>query len=203
MQKGLDMIQAALQVADRLATLLPWQGEQDEAVFTGVIDPMYRDAESVVYDYSSLHLDLIMQIHTHAEVDGIIHWLEGHRLDFMPLRMKVRSLGAYNDHRHGRGALLKFKQGMLGLVQGSVSLVEAHDVPLGRYGYSGPTLLHQLYSHLQSSLPVNRSLYVDIAKQQFQAIERAWEDAVEGYAALKFALQTARRYETRAALLVS
>jgi hypothetical protein len=99
--------------------------------------------------------------------------------------------------------MVKLKQGMLGLMQGSVNLVEEYVVPLGRYGYSGPTLLHQLYSQVRSPVPAERSAYVDIAKKQFQAIERAWEEAVEGYAALKFALQAARRYETRAALLIA
>jgi hypothetical protein len=201
------MIDAALQVADRLAILLPLQDQQDETVFTGLIDPMFRDAESVVSDYTSLYLDLIMAIYTQAEEDGIIHWLEAHRIDFMPLRIKVRALAAYNPsddpRRHGNDAMVKLKQGMLGLMQGSVNLVEEYVVPLGRYGYSGPTLLHQLYSQVRSPVPAERSVYVDIAKKQFQAIERAWEEAVEGYAALKFALQAARRYETRAALLIS
>jgi len=194
------MIQAALQLADRLAILLPLQGEQDEIVFTGLIDPMFRDAESVVYGYTSLHLDLIMEIYSHAEVDDIIHWLEGHRIDFIPLCIKVRALAAHHAPgyhiRHGNEAIVKIKQGILGLLQGSVSLVEADVVSLGRYGYSGPTLAHQLYSQLQSTLPANRNLYVEIAKKQLQAIERSWEDAVEGYAALKFAFQAARRYET-------
>jgi hypothetical protein len=201
------MIQAALQVADGLATLLPLQGEHDESVFTDLIDPMFRDAESVMYGYTSLYLDLIMEIYSQTEEDGIIHWLERHRIDFMPLCRKVRALTAHNASGHhnsyGNEAIVKFKQGMLGLMQGGVSLVEAYVAPLGRYGDDAPTLLHQLYSRLQSPLPANRSLYVDIAKKQFRAIERAWEDAVEGYAALKFALQAAKRYETRAALLVS
>jgi hypothetical protein len=201
------MIDAALQVADRLAILLPLQDQPDETVFTGLIDPMFRDAESVVSDYTSLYLDLIMAIYTQAEEDGIIHWLEAHRIDFMPLRIKVRALAAYNPsddpRRHGNDAMVKLKQGMLGLMQGSVNLVEEYVVPLGRYGYRGPTLLHQLYSQVGSPVPAERSAYVDIAKKQFQAIERAWEKAVEGYAALKFALQAARRYETRAALLIS
>ena len=207
MQKGeFNMIHAAVQVADRLTTLLPLQGEQDETVFTGLIDPIFRDAESVVYGYTSFYLDLIMAIYSHAEEDGIIQWLEVHRNDFMPLRIKVRALSAHvaSDHhkRHGNDAIGKLKQGMLGLMQGSVSLVEEYVVPLARYGYSGPTLLHQLYNQLRSPFPTDRSVYVDIAKKQFQATERAWEEAVEGYAALKFALQAARRYETRAALLI-
>jgi hypothetical protein len=201
------MIDAALQVADRLAILLPLQDQPDETVFTGLIDPMFRDAESVVSDYTSLYLDLIMAIYTQAEEDGIIHWLEAHRIDFMPLRIKVRALAAYNPsddpRRHGNDAMVKLKQGMLGLMQGSVNLVEEYVVPLGRHGYRGPTLLHQLYGQVGSPVPAERSVYVDIAKKQFQAIERAWEDAVEGYAALKFALQAARRYETRAALLIA
>ena len=52
------MIQAALQVADRLAALHAKAGGHDEALFTVFIDPMYRDAECVLYDYTSLHLDL-------------------------------------------------------------------------------------------------------------------------------------------------
>jgi len=201
------MIQAALQVADRLATLLPLQGEQDETVFTSLIDPMFRDAESLVYDYSSLYLDLIMAIYSQAEETGIIQWLEAHRIDFMPLRIKVRALAAYGQadhhHLHNNEALVKLKQGMLGLMQGSVNLVEEYVIPLGQYGYRGPTLLHQLYNQLKSPLTADRSLYIDTAKKQFQAIERAWEEAVEGYAALKFALQASRRYETRAAYLMA
>jgi hypothetical protein len=201
------MIQAALQVADRLATLLPLQGEQDETVFTDLIDPMFRDAESVVYDYTSLYLDLIMAIYSQAEETGIIQWLEAHRIDFMPLRIKVRSLAAYGEadhhHLHSNEALVKLKQGILGLMQGSVSLFEEYIIPLGQYGYRGPTLLYQLYHQVKSPLTADRSLYIDIAKKQFQAIERAWEEAVEGYAALKFALQASRRYETRAAYLMA
>jgi hypothetical protein len=201
------MIQAALQVADRLTALLPLRGEQDETVFTSVIDPMFRDAESVVYDYTSLYLDLIMAIYSQDEEVGIIQWLEAHRIDFMPLRIKVRSLAAYSQtnhhHLHSNEALMKLKQGMLGLMQGSVSLVEDYVIPVGQYGYRGPTLLHQLYNQCKSPLTADRSLYIDIAKKQFQAIERAWEEAVEGYAALKFALQASRRYETRAAYLMA
>jgi hypothetical protein len=201
------MIQAALQVADRLSTLLHGQGEPNETVFTGVIDPMFRDAESVVYDYTSLHLDLIMELYTQTEAAGVIHWLEGQRLDFLPLCVKVRELAAQNasdrHHTHANAAMVKFRQGILGLMQGSVSLVEGDEVPLERFGYSGPTLLHQLYSQFHSPLSVNRSLCVEIAKKQFQAIERAWEHAVEGYAALKFAMQATKRYETRAALLLA
>jgi len=201
------MIQAALQVADGLSTLLHWPGEPTEAMFTDLIDPMYRDAESVVYDYSSLHLDLIMEIYTNTEAAGILHWLEEQRIDFLPLCVKVRELTAQStpDYRmsYESEAVDKFQQGVLGVLQGNVSLVEGQKVPLERYGYQGPTLLHELYSQLQSPSSVNRSLYVEIAKKQFQAIERAWEHAVEGYSALKYTIQAARRYETRAALLLA
>jgi hypothetical protein len=201
------MIQVGLHVTDRLATLLSWQGEQDEKVFTGLIDPMYRDAESMVYDYTSLYLDLIMQIYCQDEVDGMIHWLERHRISFMPLRVKIRALEVPktfgHDHGHTNKAMVKFKQGMLGLMQGSVSLVEDGDTPLGKYGYNGPTLLRQLYSHLHHSLSDHRRLYLDIAKKQFQAIERVREEVIESYAVLKFAHQATKRYETRAAFLVT
>ena len=62
------------------------------------------------------------------------------------------------------------------------------------------TLLHQLRSHLQNRLPADRSLCIDVAKKHFEAMERAWEDAVEGYAAMKFAIQAAKRYKTHPAL---
>ena len=201
------MIQAALQVADRLAILISRREEPDEKTLTDLIEPMFRNAESVVYDYTSLHLDLIMQIYTHDERDSIIHWLERHHLDFMSLCAKVRVLGVQNVNRHDGAnrhqAIEKFKQGMLGIMQGIIRLFEEPILPLKTYNYSGPILLNQLYNQLQSPLLDDRSPYVDIAKKQLQAIERAWEDVVEGYAALKFAFQAARRYETSAAFLVA
>jgi len=201
------MIQAALQVADRLAILISRREEPDEKTFTDVIEPMFRDAESVVYDYASLHLDLIMQIYTHDERDAIIHCLERYRLDFMPLGIQVKTLVAkaviHHSYGHHNKSIMKFKQGILGIMQGIIRLVEEPTLPLKNYGYIGPTLIHQLYKEPQGSLLDDRSPYVDIAKKQHQAIERAWEDAVEGYAAMKFAFQAARRYETSAAFLVS
>ena len=201
------MIQTALQVADRLAALIPRREEPDEKTLTEVIEPMFRDAESVVYDYASLHLDLIMQIYTHDERGIIINWLERYRFDLTPLGVQVRDLAiqseSHHHYDHQHKAITQFKEGMMGVIQGIVRLVDDPILNLKSYGYIGPTLLHQLYNERQSSLLDDRSPYVDIAKKQHQAIERAWEDAVEGYAALKFALQADRRYKTPSAFVLS
>ncbi len=189
------MIDAALHIIKRYRQLLTLSHETCEHRFTELIDPMYRDAQSVFQDYTALHLDLIVQLFTQQDVCEVITWIETRRLDFLPLCTQMRALTLACDMGapNGNDALGKFHHGMISLIRGCAAFVDEQDVPREAYGYSGPTVLHQLYTTSQAPLPLHRGVYVDTAKKHFQALEHAWEDAVEGYAAIKYHYQASQK----------
>ncbi|MDH3604707.1 MAG: hypothetical protein OEU26_34310 [Candidatus Tectomicrobia bacterium] len=182
------MIETTLHIMERFELLLTLCDRLGDPGFMQLIEAMYRDAESVFYDSTSLHLDLIVQLYRHHEADEMITWLEAQRTAFFPLLMKVRALapGGGADQRHGSSALGTFQHGIVGLMCGCAALVDEQSVQLERYGYSGPTVLALLYAQSPTPLPYYRTLYVDSAKKHFQVLERAWEDVVEGYAGIKY-----------------
>ena len=181
------MIQKGLHVMERLHCLLALHERMQQPCFTHLIEPMYRDAEDVLRDYTSLHLDLIEQLYTHSETAAVITWLEAHRLEFLPLRMQVRAFDpevrlAPRDDSHTIGA---FQNSMIGLIQGCLRLVEEDGVRFAAYGHQGSTVLTQLYLKSQEPLSPHRPFYVEIAKQQFQTVQSIWENIVECYAVIK------------------
>ena len=181
------MIQKGLHVMERLHCLLALRERMQQPCFTHLIEPMYRDAEDVVRDYTLLHLDLIEQLYTHSETAAVITWLEAHRMEFLPLRMQVRAFhpAAQYEPRHNRSTIAALQNRMLGLMQGCLCLVEEDEARFEAYGHRGSTVLAQLYLKSQEPVPPHRPIYVEMAKQQFQAVQSIWEDVVECYAVIK------------------
>lgn len=182
------MIETALQVMERLGYLLTLDESVQEPRLAQLIEPLYRDTERLVQDYTLLYMDLIAQLYTHDDVSAVIKWLEVQRMELIPLRVKVQTFMAKSrpGQCNGNSAIGKFQHGIMSLIQGCVSFVKEDCERFDAYRYNGPMVLDQLYAKSQDPLPLHRTLYVNTAKKQFQALERVWEDAVEGYAAIKF-----------------
>ena len=108
--------------------LVPW--------FEELIEPIYDDGERVMQDYTSLYLELMMQLYTHSYVDQVIEWLEAQRAEQLSLRLAVRMLEMQEDVtpcQLGR-AIAHFRLGMVSLMQGYIALVE-HDSSRLRASY--------------------------------------------------------------------
>lgn len=181
------MLDTALNLTARLkqplapfeTPLAPW--------FEELIEPIYDHGERVVEDHTWLYLDLIVQLHTHSDASEVIEWLEAQRAQQLSLRLAVRMLETREEVTPcllGE-AVARFRQGMVGLMQGYIGFVENDCSRLRAYGHEGPALLGQLYKTSQESFAANRERYIETAKKQYQAFERTWEDAVEAFARIK------------------
>ncbi len=181
------MLDTALNLTARLkqplapfeTPLAPW--------FEEWIEPIHDHGDRVVQDYKSLYLELIVQFHSHSNVGQVIEWLEAQRSQQLSLRLAVRMLETREDTTPCElgQAVAQFRLGMVGLLQGYMALVEHDSSRLNAYPHCGPTLLGQLYKTANESLADHRNLYIETAKQQFQAFEKTWEDAVEAFAKIK------------------
>ncbi len=181
------MLDTALNLTARLkqplapfeTPLAPW--------FEELIEPIYDHGGRVVQDHTSQYLELIVQLHTHSDVNQVIEWLETHRAEQLSLRLAVRMLEMQEDVTPCQlgQAVDQFRMGMVGLLQGYIALVENDSSRLRAYPHCGPTLLGALYKTVNGSLADNRKQYIETAKQQFNAFEKTWEEAVEGFAKIK------------------
>jgi hypothetical protein len=181
------MLNTALNLTARLkqpltpfeTPLVPW--------FEELIEPLYDDGERVMQDYTSLYLELMIQLHTHSQVDQVIEWLEAQRTEQLSLRLAVRMLEMQEDVAPSQlgGAIAHFRLAMVGLMQGYIALVEHDSSRLRAYSHQGPTLMGQLYKTANELLSDHRKQYIETAKQQFNAFEKTWEDVVEAFAKIK------------------
>jgi hypothetical protein len=181
------MIQKGLHIMERLHRLLDLHERMQQPCFTHLIEPMYRDAEDVVRDYTSLHLDLIEQLYTHSEAVAVITWLEVYRMKCLPLYMLVRNFDpeAQIESQYGRHPIVAFQNNMLSLMQRCLFLVEQEKLRVAADRHQELSILTQLYLNYHEPLPPHRPFYVEMAKQQWQAVQAIWEEVVECYAVIK------------------
>jgi len=164
--------------------------------FEELIEPIYDDGERVVKDHTSRYLELIVQLHTQNDVAQVIAWLEAQRAQQLSLRLAVRMLERQEDVTPcplGQSVAC-FRKGMVGLMQSYIAFVENDSSYLQAYPHRGPTLLKQLYQTANESLADNRDQYIATARQQFNAFEQTWEDAVEAFAKIKTYCREANTY---------
>jgi len=181
------MLDTALNLTARLkqslapfeTPLVPW--------FDELIEPIYDAGERVVQDHTSRYLELIVQLHTHHDVAQVIAWLEAQRAQQLSLRLAVRMLETQEEVTPCplSQAVAEFRRGMVGLMQSYIAMAEHDSAHLQAYPYLGPTLLRQLYKTENESLADHRGQYIEIAKQQFKAFEKTWEDTVEAFTKIK------------------
>ena len=158
---------------------------------TDVLNPLYRGATHLVQDATELYLDLITSLYAHDTVPAVMTWFEARRQEVpsiwlpSPAPMARGQVETYAETT----AAQHLHQGLCGLLWGCLSLVEAGEVRLHAYGYEGPTVLARLSAMVHVPLLTSRAPYVTIAKQQWHAIEQAWEDVATSYSALKYHLQ--------------
>ena len=193
------MIEPALDMISGLRGLANLSQGMTLSCLTATADRIYRNGECVVHAYTELHLDLITELYMQDRVCTLIKWIENQRVGLMPVRTQMQRLtstDAYRPRRTTHSSIDQFRQGILGMLQGCLSLVEEDHYRLNPYGYRGPTLLDHLYRQAHQPVATHRALYVKTAKKQFLALHRAWEEAVEGYTATKYEC----RYDRFAAL---
>lgn len=180
------MIQQGIQVMKQLQLLLDIGQNRLKPCFVHLIEPMYRSAERVMHDYTSLHLCFIEQLYTYQDAPAIISWLETQRLEYLPLRVQVGALEIDTTGAYTPSNLRSFQLRMVGFMQGSVSLIEEQGLGLKGDGANSPSILNYLYLRSKQPFPAHRPVLIDIAKKKYQAVEQAWEDVVETYATLKY-----------------
>jgi hypothetical protein len=54
-----------------------------------LIEPVFRDAESVAKDYFQVLSELIRRIEEAEDIPPVIRWLEERRVAYLPVRMKI------------------------------------------------------------------------------------------------------------------
>jgi tRNA isopentenyl-2-thiomethyl-A-37 hydroxylase MiaE len=181
------MLDTALNLTARLKqSLAPFETPL-VSWFDELIEPIYDAGERVVQDHTSRYLELIVQLHTHHDVAQVIAWLEAQRAQQLSLRLAVRMLETQEEVTPcplGQ-AVAEFRRGMVGLMQSYIAMAEHDSAHLQAYPYLGPTLLRQLYKTENESLADHRGQYIEIAKQQFKAFEKTWEDTVEAFTKIK------------------
>jgi hypothetical protein len=183
------MIDAGVRIVDRLIILLEKRNARREHYFTSFVDPVFRDAEVVARDYIALFGTLIAKLKRRDEdILSLIRWIEERRLDLLPIRIKLRALltqAEFREWSQGDTSRDKFWRGVIGLMKGGLALTEQGHAHTREYGYGDHTVLDLLYIWSQEPLSSNRRRLLVSARAQLKALERAWQDAVEGYADLK------------------
>jgi len=190
------MIDTAVKVIDRLIELVKAKGEARAKYFDEIIEPLYQETEEVFRDYVALFRELIRRLEKDESVPDIIRWLEDRRLDFLPVRMKIRAgldrFTQYGTLLHGEEQDA-FLNGVWGVMKGALSLSEEGHTPMHEYGWGDHTVLDLLYIWSRSPVSVNRRRYLDNAHEQLASIERAWQDVVRGYYAHRDRLKLPRQ----------
>ena len=178
------MIDTAKNVIDLFIQLFTIKERNKEKYFNNYIEPLYKDAELIANDYFGLFNELLSRLETEEEVYDIIKWIEERRMSFLLIRVKVRALLKVFDIQKEK-SMNKFQKGVWGLMKGGLSFVEEGHSRMGEYGAMDHTVLDLLYAWSQQPISNNRARYLKNARQQLNAIERAWQDVAEGYAELK------------------
>jgi hypothetical protein len=173
----------AISVLDHLRDFLKGGREDKERQFQNVIEPLYRDGEAIVRDYTGLFTELIAKLESDEDILSVRKWLDSRVYELRPLRDKVRALlptlNAEYDYMN------QFQRGIWGILRGSVSLVETGHVQMRTYGCGSHTVLDVLQRWPKTGGIEARERVTRIAYRQRDALRAAWRDAVQGYAQLK------------------
>jgi len=86
------MIDAGVRIIDRLIQLLQTKEKRKEKYFNNFVEPLYKDAETIIKDYNTLFMELISKIEKAEDSTEIIRWIEERRVTYLPLRTKVKAL---------------------------------------------------------------------------------------------------------------
>ena len=87
-----DIAMLGVGVLDRLIQLLTVDRRNREKYFEQFIEPLYKDAESVMNDYVGLFTELIGLLKKTDSTEEVIEWIEQRRSKMLPMRIKVRAL---------------------------------------------------------------------------------------------------------------
>jgi hypothetical protein len=192
-------IEAALSLLDRLAAIIKLRSESRAEYFESVIHPAYGDALVVVEDYFALVRELISRLEAGEDLTSVIRWLEERRMAYLPLRIKLRgSIVEMPHHSPGVHSRDLFVKGIWGVMRGGLALSEDGHMPADEYGQGNHTVLDFLY-HLSASADKSsvRRHCLARARWQLAALQRAWEDATQGYYECRDELKALRRHRDK------
>jgi hypothetical protein len=171
---------------DRLIQLSSIRERNGEKYFHSFIDPLYRDAEQVARDYMLLFAELVHRLSEAEHPDEVIEWLEERRTAFQPVRMKIRAFLDVPSTYDISDPTQRLVKGLWGLMKGTISFLEEGHGLTREYGFGGHTVLDMMKRLKNQPMSAgNRERFIDHARGQQMAIERAWEDVVRGYAKIK------------------
>lgn len=180
------MVEVGIALVDNLYKIFSIKTKHDEKYFYSFIEPMFKDAEMVMNNYTSLLNELISKLEMDEEMISIIKWLRLKRIEFQPLRMKMRVLLEQKSYKIELAE--EFQKGIWGLLKGGLQLSSyGHYGMYGRIGVKDHTILDlvTIFSEYKGKNQEKRERYIRIAKDQLQNIENAWVDVVTGYVLLK------------------
>ena len=177
-------VDLGITLIDKLVQLINSRQKNKERYFREYVEPMYYDAEAIMNDYTTLFGKLIADLKSKEDVHAITVWLEERRLQFLPLRIKVRALLRVLPGNN-KASMDVFQKGIWGLMRGGMSLTEEGHTRMQDYGWGDHTVLDLLYHWYDLPLDQTRERYIRNAKEQLASLQRAWEDVVKGYADLK------------------
>jgi hypothetical protein len=175
-------VDAGLRVLDKFIELLKVGDKAKKDYFDSVVQPMFEDAELVAKDYIALFGELIAKLKKGQDVLEMTGWIEERRLEFLPVRIKVRAL---LEEGCVKPSMDRFEQGIWGLLKGGISLVEEGHAPLREYGFGSHTVLDLLKRCSNEPLERRRELLLRSATAQLTCIQAAWKDTVKGYGELR------------------
>lgn len=189
------MINTALTIIDRFVHLLTLRQELSEKQFEHIVKPLYEDAELVYRDHLMTFEQLKKMIKNGIPEEELIRFLEERRLEYLPVRMKIRAVVIRLFGDSPRAALRersKFVQGIWSLMRGGVDISEPGHFE--RLHASGDhTLLDILYLFLnrpemQRPDEWYRQRGWIAVEHQLRSLKEAWEEIVAGYAEMQNAI---------------
>src|SRR5437660_2079694 len=182
------MIEASITIVDRLIQLVTARERNKEKYFNNFVEPLYRDAEAIIKDYTSLFVELIAKLERSDEVPDVIKWIEERRMLYLPVRIKTRALlRELKFSGRKKESISRFEKGISGVMEGGLSLFDEGYIPTDYH--SGHTMNHTVLDLLYllniDSSGQNRERYLIAAKEQLACIHRAWQDVAAGYADMR------------------
>jgi hypothetical protein len=180
------MIDAGVRIIDRLIQLLQTKEKRKEKYFNNFVEPLYKDAETIIKDYNTLFIELISKIEKAEDSTEIIRWIEERRVTYLPLRTKVKAL--LSDENGTNAHTGKFERGIWFIMTGGLFIFEKKFIRPGDVHFPGAgrhTLLDLIDRFSAEPFKRSKDTYLYLAKAQLRFIQKAWEDVAMGYAELK------------------
>lgn len=180
------MIDSFTKLLSGLTKLVEAREKNREKFVARYVEPVYRDAESIYIDYSSLLREIRAKVKRGKKIAPILKYLKEKRQENLPTRTKVRAL---LKNRLDQKKLTRFERGIWGLMMGSVTAFDKGHCSFQPIFWGDHTILDvaDYFSSCEGETYITQEIrrkMLNFVGRQIDGIDHAWSEVVAGYADL-------------------